>query len=213
MSKSALGFADGTNAPPGPTCDLGRGPGGQAGGKSRNMRVNLAESPAGPRWGAGPDPMESPSSPPTSCRPASVLREDFELRPDGAPRRPKTGPVPSTGGGRERAFLNEQAAWPRSAGCRWRARVSEALDRSGAGPGSNVVLRVLLLFVRRAGIAEKRVGWSGPARAVVASKIPGLRAFSGITRTRHGFRSAIPGAEAGLSSPACRAGCAEMTAW
>ncbi|WP_300982820.1 DUF6456 domain-containing protein [Roseicyclus sp.] len=152
------------------------------GGKSRKLRVNLAESPLailGRRKGPDGQPFLSPAL----VQAGEKLREDFE-RAQMGPRVGQNWDRFLTGGDRG-GFLNDSglAEGPRAA----RARVSDALDDLGPGL-ADVVLRVCC-FLEGLESAEKRLGWSARSGKIVL-KI-GLQRLLAHYAERHGFVPAL----------------------
>ncbi len=152
------------------------------GGKSRKLRVNLAESPLavlGRRKGPDGHPFLSPAL----VQAGEKLREDFE-RAQMGPRVGQNWDRFLTGGDRG-GFLNDSglAEGPRAA----RARVSEALDDLGPGL-ADVVLRVCC-FLEGLESAEKRLGWSARSGKIVL-KI-GLQRLLAHYEQTHGFVPAL----------------------
>jgi hypothetical protein len=152
------------------------------GGRSRNVKVNLAESPLGAlarRKGAdgkvflGPDLVQA----------GERLREDFERAQMGA-RVGQNWDRFLTGGTRG-GFMADSglAEGPRAA----RQRVSDALDDLGPGL-SDVVVRVCC-FLEGLEQAEKRLGWSARSGKIVL-KI-GLQRLLKHYEARHGFVPAL----------------------
>jgi len=182
--QSALGFADGTTPFQAQHAIWGEAQVAEPGGKSRKMRVNLAESPLvalGRRTGPDGKPFLTPDL----VQAGERLREDFE-RAQMGPRVGQNWDRFLTGGDRG-GFLNDSglAEGPRAA----RARVSEALDDLGPGL-ADVVLRVCC-FLEGLESAEKRLGWSARSGKVVL-KI-GLQRLLRHYEDRHGFVPAIRG--------------------
>ena len=152
------------------------------GGKSRKLRVNLAESPLvalGRRKGPDGQPFLSPAL----VQAGEKLREDFE-RAQMGPRVGQNWDRFLTGGDRG-GFLNDSglAEGPRAA----RARVSDALDDLGPGL-ADVVLRVCC-FLEGLESAEKRLGWSARSGKIVL-KIGLQRLLAHYAQT-HGFVPAL----------------------
>jgi hypothetical protein len=154
----------------------------EAGGESRKLRVNLAESPlAALARRKGPD--GGPFLTPDLVQAGERLREDFE-RAQMGPRVGQNWDRFLTGGDRG-GFLNDSglAEGPREA----RRRVSDALDDLGPGL-ADVVLRVCC-FLEGLESAEKRLGWSARSGKVVL-KI-GLQRLLRHYEERYGFVPAL----------------------
>jgi DNA-binding MarR family transcriptional regulator len=182
--QAALGFADASTPFQAQHALWGEVQVAEAGGRSRKLRVNLAESPLavlGRRTGPDGKPFLTPDL----IQAGERLREDFE-RAQMGPRVGQNWDRFLTGGDRG-GFLNDSglAEGPRAA----RARVSEALDDLGPGL-ADVVLRVCC-FLEGLESAEKRLGWSARSGKVVL-KI-GLQRLLRHYEQRYGFVPAIRG--------------------
>jgi hypothetical protein len=180
--QSALGFAEANTPFQAQHAIWGKTQVAEAGGKSRKLRVNLAESPlaviARRKGGHGkvfltPDLVQA----------GERLREDFE-RAQMGPRVGQNWDRFLTGGDRG-GFLNDSglAEGPREA----RRRVSDALDDLGPGL-ADVVLRVCC-FLEGLESAERRLGWSARSGKVVL-KI-GLQRLLKHYEDRYGFVPAL----------------------
>lgn len=180
--QDALGFAEATTPFQAQHKIWGRARVTDTGGRSRNVKVNLAESPLGAlarRKGAdgkvflGPDLVQA----------GERLREDFERAQMGA-RVGQNWDRFLTGGTRG-GFMADSglAEGPRAA----RQRVSDALDDLGPGL-SDVVVRVCC-FLEGLEQAEKRLGWSARSGKIVL-KI-GLQRLLKHYEARHGFVPAL----------------------
>nr|WP_284265757.1 DUF6456 domain-containing protein [Roseicyclus sp. Amp-Y-6] len=182
--QAELGFADASTPFQAQHAIWGEAQVAEPGGKSRKLKVNLAESPLAVlarRTGTDGKPFLTPDL----VQAGERLREDFE-RAQMGPRVGQNWDRFLTGGDRG-GFLNDSglAEGPRAA----RARVSDALDDLGPGL-ADVVLRVCC-FLEGLESAEKRLGWSARSGKVVL-KI-GLQRLLRHYEERHGFVPALRG--------------------
>lgn len=182
--QDALGFADAATPFQAQHALWGRAQVAEGGGRSRKLRVNLAESPLAVlarRRGTDGKVFLTPDL----VQAGERLREDFE-RAQMGPRVGQNWDRFLTGGDRG-GFLNDSglAEGPRAA----RQRVSDALDDLGPGL-SDVVLRVCC-FLEGMESAEKRLGWSARSGKIVL-KI-GLQRLLRHYEDRHGFVPALRG--------------------
>ncbi len=182
--QEALGFADAATPFQAQHALWGRAQVAEGGGRSRRIRVNLAESPLAVlarRKGTDGKVFLTPDL----VQAGERLREDFE-RAQMGPRVGQNWDRFLTGGDRG-GFLNDSglAEGPRAA----RQRVSDALDDLGPGL-SDVVLRVCC-FLEGLESAEKRLGWSARSGKIVL-KI-GLQRLLKHYEDRHGFVPALRG--------------------
>jgi DNA-binding MarR family transcriptional regulator len=182
--QSELGFAEATTPFQAQHAIWGEAQVAEPGGKSRKLRVNLAESPLAVlarRTGSDGKPFLTPDL----VQAGERLREDFE-RAQMGPRVGQNWDRFLTAGDRG-GFLNDSglAEGPRAA----RARVSDALDDLGPGL-ADVVLRVCC-FLEGLESAEKRLGWSARSGKVVL-KI-GLQRLLRHYQDRYGFVPALRG--------------------
>lgn len=180
--QEALGFAEATTPFQGQHMVWGRAQVAEPGGRSRKLRVNLAESPLAVlarRKGTDGKVFLTPDL----VQAGERLREDFE-RAQMGPRVGQNWDRFLTGGDRG-GFLGDSglAEGPRAA----RQRVSDALDDLGPGL-SDVVLRVCC-FLEGLESAEKRLGWSARSGKIVL-KI-GLQRLLKHYEDRHGFVPAL----------------------
>ena len=182
--QEAMGLADAATPFQAQHALWGRAQVAEGGGRSRKIRVNLAESPLAVlarRKGTDGQVFLTPDL----VQAGERLREDFE-RAQMGPRVGQNWDRFLTGGDRG-GFLNDSglAEGPRAA----RQRVSDALDDLGPGL-SDVVLRVCC-FLEGLESAEKRLGWSARSGKIVL-KI-GLQRLLKHYEDRHGFVPALRG--------------------
>jgi hypothetical protein len=180
----ALGFAEATTPFQAQHMVWGHAQVAEPGGRSRKLRVNLAESPLAVlarRKGSDGKVFLTPDL----VQAGERLREDFE-RAQMGPRVGQNWDRFLTGGDRG-GFLSDSgiAEGPRAA----RQRVSDALDDLGPGL-SDVVLRVCC-FLEGLESAERRLGWSARSGKIVL-KI-GLQRLLKHYQDRHGFVPALRG--------------------
>ena len=178
----ALGFAEATTPFQAQHAVWGSAQVAEPGGRTRKLRVNLAESPLavlGRRRGADGKAFLTPDL----VQAGERLREDFE-RAQMGPRVGQNWDRFLTGGDRG-GFLSDSglAEGPRAA----RQRVSDALDDLGPGL-SDVVLRVCC-FLEGLEQAERRLGWSARSGKIVL-KI-GLQRLLRHYEDRYGFVPAV----------------------
>ncbi|PWK62785.1 DUF6456 domain-containing protein [Roseicyclus mahoneyensis] len=180
----ALGFAEAATPFQAQHMVWGHAQVAEPGGRSRKLRVNLAESPLAVlarRKGSDGRVFLTPDL----VQAGERLREDFE-RAQMGPRVGQNWDRFLTGGDRG-GFLSDSgiAEGPRAA----RQRVSDALDDLGPGL-SDVVLRVCC-FLEGLESAERRLGWSARSGKIVL-KI-GLQRLLKHYQDRHGFVPALRG--------------------
>jgi len=182
--QAALGFAEATTPFHAQHARWGTAEVSEAGGKTRNLRVNLAESPLAllaRRKGSDGKVFLTPDL----VQAGERLREDFE-RAQMGPRVGQNWDRFLTGGDRG-GFLGDAGVGEGPSAAR--RRVSDALDDLGPGL-ADVVLRVCC-FLEGLESAERRLGWSARSGKIVL-KI-GLQRLLRHYEERYGFVPALRG--------------------
>jgi len=182
--QAALGFAEANSSFQAQHAQWGTAEVTEAGGKTRTLRVNLAESPLAVlarRKGSDGKVFLTPDL----VQAGERLREDFE-RAQMGPRVGQNWDRFLTGGDRG-GFLGDACVGEGPSAAR--RRVSDALDDLGPGL-ADVVLRVCC-FLEGLESAERRLGWSARSGKIVL-KI-GLQRLLRHYEERYGFVPALRG--------------------